>query len=97
MLLGVETYGSSLLEALGHGNVVGPGERYPVTTLEELVRLEPEIVLLPSEPYVFGPRHQAEVAAALTGADVRLVDGRDLFWWGIRTPVAARRVHAALG
>jgi len=27
---------------------------------------------------------------------VVFVDGRDLFWWGIRTPAAAARLQAAI-
>ena len=30
------------------------------------------------------------------GACSVLVDGRDLFWWGIRTPAAAQRLRDAL-
>ncbi len=33
-----------------------------------------------------------EVAAAFPTARVSLVDGRDLFWWGIRTPDALERL-----
>jgi hypothetical protein len=29
-------------------------------------------------------------------ADVRIVDGQDLFWWGIRTPGAVERLTTAL-
>ena len=29
-------------------------------------------------------------------APVVEVDGQDLFWWGVRTPAARRRLHAAI-
>ena len=64
--------------------------------LEEIAERRPDLVLLPDEPYAFGERHIQEVAAAVADADVRLVDGRDLFWWGIRTPAAAARLRDAL-
>jgi hypothetical protein len=51
-------------------------------------------VLLPDEPYPFRARHVDEVAAAVPAARVRLLDGRDLFWWGIRTPEALERLSA---
>ena len=51
-------------------------------------------MLAPSEPYPFGPRHTAELARV---APVVLVDGRDLFWWGVRTPEALGRIAAHLG
>jgi ABC-type hemin transport system substrate-binding protein len=31
---------------------------------------------------------------AVPGARVAVVDGRDLFWWGIRTPDAIERLQA---
>jgi hypothetical protein len=37
-----------------------------------------------------------EVRDALAGASAVLADGRDLFWWGIRTPAAVDRLRVAL-
>ena len=54
-------------------------------------------MLLPTEPYPFKERHVAEIAAAVPGADVRIVDGADLLWWGVRTPAALRRLADAVG
>jgi hypothetical protein len=51
-------------------------------------------VVLPSEPYPFRERHRAEVHGAVPAARVELVDGQDLFWWGIRTPAALGRLAA---
>ena len=56
----------------------------------------PDLVLLPTEPYPFKDRHAAEVAGAIPGTEVAIVDGQDLFWWGIRTPGAVDRLAAAL-
>jgi len=92
-----DTYGSSLLELLGIENVfAAAGERYPETTLEEIAARRADLVVLPGEPYPFKERHVDEVEAIVRGADVRLVDGRDLFWWGIRTPDAVERICEAL-
>ena len=55
----------------------------------------PDLVLLPSEPYPFRERHRADVAGL--AADVRLVDGQDLFWWGVRTPAAIDRLRQSIG
>jgi ABC-type Fe3+-hydroxamate transport system substrate-binding protein len=97
MTMNADTYGSSLLELLGIENVfAGVAERYPETTLEEIAARRADLVLLPGEPYPFKDRHVGEVQAVVRGADVRLVDGRDLFWWGIRTPDAVARLCEAL-
>ena len=97
MTLAGDTYGSSLLQLLGCLNVfTGRGVRYPVVELAEAAGRQPELVLLPTEPYPFKERHLAEVAEALPGAEVRIVDGQDLFWWGIRTPGAVERLAETL-
>ncbi|MBX3287664.1 MAG: hypothetical protein KF703_20120, partial [Actinobacteria bacterium] len=54
----------------------------------------PDVVLAPSEPYAFRPRHLGELAEV---GPVVPVDGQDLFWWGVRTPAAAARLHRAIG
>jgi hypothetical protein len=85
------------LELLGIENVfTGVGDRYPETTLPEIAARRADLVVLPGEPYPFKDRHVDEVEAIVRGADVRLVDGRDLFWWGIRTPDAVARLCEAL-
>jgi len=97
MSLASNTYGSSLLDLLGVGNVfAGAVERYPEVTLEEVAALAPNLVVLPSEPYPFAERHVTEVARTVPGVPTVLVDGRDLFWWGFRTPEAAERLRDAL-
>ena len=94
MTMNGTTYGSSLLEAIGIGNVFADSDdRYPTTTLEEAAALHPDVVLAPSEPYVFTDKHVPELSAV---APVELVDGQDLFWWGARTPQAIERLRARL-
>jgi ABC-type Fe3+-hydroxamate transport system substrate-binding protein len=97
MTMNGDTYGSSLLTLVGIGNVfAGDEDRYPEVTLEEIGARRPDLVVLPSEPYPFKDRHVAEVATSIPRADTTLVDGRDLFWWGIRTPAATERLREAL-
>jgi ABC-type Fe3+-hydroxamate transport system substrate-binding protein len=97
MTLNRDTYGASLLAHVGFDNVYAhAGTRYPEVPLDDVARLEPDVVVLPDEPYPFAARHLAEVRAAVPGAQVQIVDGRDLFWWGIRTPEAVARLAAVL-
>jgi ABC-type Fe3+-hydroxamate transport system substrate-binding protein len=94
MTLAGGTYGSSLLASLGVANVFADaGARYPTVTLEEARARRPDVVLAPSEPYPFAKRHVPLLAAV---APVVLVDGRDLFWWGVRTAGARARLAAQL-
>ncbi|HUF83216.1 MAG TPA: helical backbone metal receptor [Acidimicrobiia bacterium] len=94
MTMNDDTYGSSVLQLLGFENVFGADPtRYPETTLDDVAARHPDLVLLPSEPYPFTARHVSDIEAALPDTRVRLVDGRDLFWWGIRTPHAVGRLR----
>ena len=97
MSMATDTYGSSLLDLLGVSNVFADSlHRYPVVALTEVAARAPNLVVLPSEPYAFVPEHAREIRRQVPGVPVVFVDGRDLFWWGIRTPAAAARLAAAL-
>jgi len=95
MALGRDTYGASVLAALGYATPFAD-DRYPEVTLDQVHQLRPAAVLLPSEPYPFAVRHLAEVHDGVPGPEVVLVDGQDLLWWGIRTPDAVTRLAAQL-
>jgi ABC-type Fe3+-hydroxamate transport system substrate-binding protein len=97
MALGRGTYGASLLAMLGVDVVTAqPDDRYPTVDLADVAVLRPDLVLAPSEPYPFRDRHLVELGAAFPGTSVVAVDGRDLFWWGVRTPGALVRLGAQL-
>jgi ABC-type Fe3+-hydroxamate transport system substrate-binding protein len=89
------TYGSSLLDAAGVTNVLGDEpSTYPTVELPRVAALRPDVVLAPSEPYAFSERHRAELE---TVGPVVFVDGKDLFWWGARTPGALQRLGHLVG
>ena len=91
MTINNDTYGGSILEASGFANVFSAhADRYPTVSPEEIVAKQPHVVLAPSEPYPFTERQRAELEAF---ASVRFVDGKDLFWWGARTPSALARIR----
>jgi ABC-type Fe3+-hydroxamate transport system substrate-binding protein len=89
MALGAPTYGTSLLNLLGITNAFESKGAYPGVTLEEAARARPDVVLAPSEPYPFTTRQLDELE---TVAPTLFVDGKDLFWWGVRTPSAIERL-----
>ena len=90
MTVNAATYGSSMLSAAGFHNVFSAhNDPYPTVTEEEIVATKPSLVLAPSEPYPFTMRQHDELAAF---APVEFVDGKDLFWWGVRTPAALHRL-----
>lgn len=87
------TYAADLIRQAGGANVCAAPETYPRVTLAEIARLDPQVVLLPDEPYVFAERHLSmlgELAATAAARDrrIHLVDGKAMFWYGRRTPAA---------
>jgi ABC-type Fe3+-hydroxamate transport system substrate-binding protein len=99
MVVGPATFAGDVLRRLGLVNVSeGAEERYPKRSLEELIKLGPELVLLPDEPYAFSATDGPE---AFRGVATALVSGRDLTWYGPSLVRARRRltdsVAAALG
>ena len=91
MTINNDTYGGSILEAAGFANIFkAHTNRYPTVEPEEILANRPDVVLAPSEPYPFTERQRAELEVF---APVRFVDGKDLFWWGARTPSAFARIR----
>jgi ABC-type Fe3+-hydroxamate transport system substrate-binding protein len=89
MALGAPTYGTSLLAHLGIANVFADRGPYPEVDLDEAAQRVPDAVLAPSEPYPFTARQLPELS---TVAPTVFIDGKDLFWWGARTPDAISRL-----
>jgi hypothetical protein len=93
-VLGRETFAGDVLARLGVDNVMADdSQRYPRTTLEELRSREPDLVVLPDEPYSFGWDDGPE-AFGDWGVPVACVSGRHLTWYG-PSLVAAREVLSA--
>src|SRR5579871_4768246 len=83
-----DTYAHDVLRLLGFMNIFADSaERYPRTTLQEVLDLRPQVVLLPDEPYTFGEADLAELKAELPSGlsrRIMLISGRDLHWYGAR-------------
>jgi ABC-type Fe3+-hydroxamate transport system substrate-binding protein len=93
MALGTPTYGASLLAHLGVATVFDAQSPYPTVELNDVIRLHPDVVLAPSEPYPFTMRQLTELE---TVAPTTFVDGKDLFWWGERSSDALARLARQL-
>jgi len=81
----------------GFENVFAGHSRYPETTLDELAALNPEVVLLSSEPFPFAEKHIAEIGAVCPNSKVFLVDGELFSWYGsrmLKTPPYLRLLRA---
>ncbi len=98
-----DTYIGDLLRVCGAINVCEDAARgrYPRLQLTELIELDPEVILLPSEPYRFRERHAQELLAqhgmsAARNGHIYLCDGQNLTWWGVRTAAAIAEVAGLL-
>lgn len=89
MSINRDTYIHDVLSTFGYNNVcAGREARYPEITLDDISAMNPDVILLPDEPFRFRERHRSEVlqwpvAACLEGR-VFLVDGSFFCWYGTR-------------
>jgi hypothetical protein len=84
MTVAPQTYISQTLALINwHTQPPTASDRYPEVDLTAFAG-KVDRVLLSSEPYHFRERHLAEVAAAVDGAEVSLIDGEMTSWYGSR-------------
>ena len=93
MTLGAPTYGASVLAHLGVNTLFSSRGPYPATSLEEAAGARADLTIAPSEPYPFSARQLSELESV---APTLFVDGRDLFWWGVRTSGALGRLRDSI-
>jgi len=74
----------------------GRDVRYPRVTLIEVKDRDPELLILPDEPYAFSREDEAVFRAAMPGARIVRVSGKDLFWYGAWTIDAIDRLATEL-
>ena len=91
MALGRDTFAGDLLERLGIDNVLAASaDRYPRVDLAVVPPYD--VVVLPDEPYAFGPDDGPEAFSV----PARLVSGRHLTWYGPSLAEARSVLEAAL-
>jgi len=89
MAVGPDTFAADLLAACGGCNPLpAASARYPRLDERSIEALDPEVILLPTEPYPFQPAErepllQLDCAAARSGR-VHIVEGELLSWYGPR-------------
>lgn len=94
MTVGDNTFIHSMLELAGFTNVFKGRKRYPETTISEIKSLNPQVILLSSEPYPFLQKHVSEFKNELPGIKIILVDGEMFSWYGSRMLQSAAYIKA---
>lgn len=84
MIAGGDTFISSMMKLAGFSNAAMVMMRYPVVTIKKIQKLNPEYILLSSEPFPFKEKHQQEYSKLFPGSTVLLVDGELFSWYGSR-------------
>jgi ABC-type Fe3+-hydroxamate transport system substrate-binding protein len=80
--------------------MTGRDTRYPRITFDDVVAAQPEVILLPSEPFAFTEAHLPLFSAldvpAAKHKRIHLVDGSLLSWHGTRIAYAFDTLPALL-
>ena len=80
--------------------VAGRDRRYPRVTMDEVAAAQPDVILLPSEPFPFDERHIPEFASldvpAVREDRIFPIDGSLLTWHGTRVAYALNTLPALL-
>jgi ABC-type Fe3+-hydroxamate transport system substrate-binding protein len=83
MVAGKNTFIDSMLQKCGLTNVFNT-DRYPEIDANMLIKANPDVILLSSEPYPFKEKHIAEFKALLPSSIIKIVDGELFSWYGSR-------------
>lgn len=84
MSVGSSTFIHDVMERAGFVNALETSENYPVLTSEQIKTINPQLILLSSEPYPFKEKHIKEFKMLSKSAQILLVDGELFSWYGSR-------------
>lgn len=81
-----DTFIGNILQAAGWHNVLQAPvyNRYPQLSAADVAALDPDVILLSSEPYPFKEQHIHELKMISPGSRILLADGELFSWYGNR-------------
>lgn len=88
MAVASDTFIHHMLETLGLVNCLQHKVRYPVVTAEDIAALNPEVIMLSSEPFPFQEKHISELRQICPDSNILFVDGEMFSWPGSRLRLA---------
>ena len=83
MAAGKDTFIHDMLLAAGFSNCITT-DRYPILDEASLTNLNPDIILLSSEPFPFKEKHINILQELLPNTIIKCVDGELFSWYGSR-------------
>jgi len=97
-----DTYADDMLWTAGGQNVCRDrAERYCTVSLPEVAAAQPDVILLPDEPYVFREKDLADLTPlhdtpAYRAGRIHFIDGKALSWYGPRTAPGLRYLQSLI-
>lgn len=80
--VGGDTFIHQMIESMGWKNIYATKKRYPQVDVMEAQKLQPDIILLSSEPYPFKEKHIQEMQVLFPKSKILLVNGEYFSWHG---------------
>ena len=82
MAVGASTYIHNMITHLGWNNLAADLGRYPELDPDLIHQLDPELILLSSEPFPFADSHAERIQVEFPNSKVVLVNGELFSWYG---------------
>jgi ABC-type Fe3+-hydroxamate transport system substrate-binding protein len=84
MSIGATTFIHDVMKRAGFMNALKSKENYPIITEEQIKTINPQLILLSSEPFPFKEKHIKQFEKICPNAQILLVDGELFSWYGSR-------------
>jgi len=84
MTVGGDTFINDMLERCGFENIFKDKQRYPEIAIEDLPKMNCQLLLLSSEPFPFKQEHVHELQELFPETMILLADGQMFSWYGSR-------------
>ncbi|MCC6252855.1 MAG: ABC transporter substrate-binding protein [Bacteroidia bacterium] len=104
MVVGQNNIINSIIKELGLKNIFEQFDtlqpkscRYPQISEEELIKQNPELILLSTEPYPFSEKHIPYFKKLCPNAKILIVDGEMFSWYGSRLALTPQYLIDVLG
>ena len=95
MVAGTNNYINSILDLNEFNNLANKDTtcRYPELNETEIKKLNPEVILLSSEPFPFQEKHIEEFKSIVPNSEIKIVDGELYSWYGSRLLTALKKFN----
>lgn len=83
MSINKDTFIHSMIEKCGWNNIISNyDKRYPELSIDEIINLKADTILLSSEPYPFKEKHIEELKKIIPQTKIKIVNGEAFSWYG---------------